>query len=54
MRTGKKYDEKYKVEAVKLAKEIGTKRTAEQLGIPEGTLGGQVKKARDGEVLKKH
>ncbi len=50
MGTGKKYDEKYKMEAVKLAKEIGTKRAAEELGIPEGTLGGWVKKARDGEI----
>ncbi len=50
MGTGKKYDEKYKMEAVKLAKKIGTKRTAEELGIPEGTLGGWVKKARDGEI----
>ncbi|MBD5159298.1 MAG: transposase [Ruminococcus sp.] len=46
MGTGRKYDEKFKVEAVKLARETGTKR-AEELGIPEGTLGGWVRKARN-------
>ena len=50
MGTGRQYDEKYKEEAVKLAKEIGTKRAAEEIGIPKGTLGGWVKKAKDGEI----
>ncbi len=50
MGTIRQYDEKYKLEAVKLAKEIGTKQAADQLGIPKGTLGGWVKKARDGEI----
>ena len=50
MGTGRQYDEKFKVEAVKLAKEIGTKSAAEELGIPKGTLGGWVKKAKDGEI----
>ena len=50
MGTGRQYDEKYKEEAIKLAKEIGTKRAAEEIGIPKGTLGGWVKKAKDGEI----
>ena len=50
MGTGREYDEKFKVEAIKLAREIGTKQAAEELGIPKGTLGGWVKKAKDGEI----
>lgn len=50
MGTGRQYDEKFKVQAVKLAKETGTKQAAEELGIPKGTLGGWVKKAKDGEI----
>lgn len=50
MGTGRQYDEKFKVEAVKLAKEIGTKQAANELVIPKGTLGGWVKKAKDGEI----
>ena len=50
MGTGRKYDEKFKVEAVKLARETGIKRAAEELGITEGTLGGWVRKARNGET----
>lgn len=50
MGTGRQYDEKFKVEAVKLAKEIGTKSAAEELGITKETLGGWVKKAKDGEI----
>lgn len=50
MGTGRQYDEKFKVEAVKLAREVGTKKAAEELGIPKGTLGGWVKKAKDGEI----
>ena len=46
MGTGRQYDEKFKLEAIKLAKEIGTKQAAEELGIPKGTLGGWMKKAR--------
>ena len=50
MGTGRQYDEKFNVEAVKLAKEIGTKQAAEELGIPKGTLGGWLKKAREGKI----
>jgi len=38
MGTGKQYSEEYKKEAVKLAKEIGNKAAAEELGIPKGTI----------------
>ena len=50
MGTGRQYDEKFKVEAVKLARETGTTRAAEELGIPKGTLGGWIKNAREGEI----
>lgn len=33
-----KYDKQFKVEAVRLAKEIGTRKAAQQLGIPYYTL----------------
>ena len=50
MGTGRQYDEKFKLEAIKLAKEIGTKKAAEELGIPKNTLGGWISKARKGEI----
>ena len=50
MGTGRQYDEKIKIEAVKLAREIGTKKAAEELDIPKNTLGGWVSKARKGEM----
>jgi len=50
MGTGRQYDEKFKVEAVKLAKEIGETQAAKELGIPKGTIGGWVRKARNGEI----
>ena len=45
----REYNEEYKEQAVKLAKEIGTKRAAEELGIPKGTLGGWVHKKSPGK-----
>lgn len=36
-RTQRKYDQEYKIQAVKLAKEIGGAKAAKELGIPEGT-----------------
>lgn len=50
MGTGRQYDEKFKMEAIKLAKEIGTKKAAEELVIPKNTLGGWISKARKGEI----
>lgn len=50
MGTGKQYDEEFKKQAIKLAKEIGTKAAADELRIPKGTLGTWVQKARVGEI----
>ena len=50
MGTGKKYDEEFKKQAVKLAKEVGNKAAADELGIPKGTLGGWIHKAKVGEI----
>lgn len=50
MGTGRQYNEEFRVEAVKLAKEIGIKKAAIELKMPEGTLGGWMKKARKGEI----
>jgi transposase len=44
------YTTEYKVEAVKLARELGTKRAASELGIPCGTLGGWVSGAKSGRI----
>lgn len=50
MGTGKQYDEEFKKQAIKLAKEIGTKAAADELCIPKGTLGTWVQKGRIGEI----
>lgn len=33
------YTDEFKAQALKLAKEIGTKRATEKLGVPKNTLG---------------
>lgn len=50
MGTVKQYDEEFKKQAVRLAKEIGNKAAADELGIPKGTLGTWLSKARSGEI----
>ena len=50
MGTEKQYDEEFKKQAIKLAKEIGTKAAADELCIPKGTLGTWVQKARIGGI----
>lgn len=50
MSTVKHYDEEFKKQAIKLAKEIGNKAAANELGIPKGTLGTWLRKARSGEI----
>ena len=50
MGTGKQYDEEFKKQAIKLAKEIGTKAAADELCITKCTLGTWVQKARIGEI----
>lgn len=48
--TAKQYDDEFKKQAVKLAKEIGNKAAADELGIPKGTLGTWLRKTRSGEI----
>ena len=42
MAGNRQYDHEYKVQAVKLAKEIGQAKTAKELGVPGNTLYGWV------------
>ncbi len=44
------YEKEYKIEVVKLSKEIGIKRVSEELCIPYNTLRGWIKKARKDEI----
>ena len=46
----RKYDTDYKVQAVKLSKEIGSAKAAAELGIPTDTLYGWMKAAREGRL----
>lgn len=50
MAENRKYDREYKVQAVKLAEEVGIRRASEELEMPKGTLEGWVRKAREGEI----
>ena len=49
-RTQRKYDQEYKIQAVKLAKEIGGAKAAKELGIPEGTIHTWLKVVRAGTL----
>ncbi len=49
-RIQRNYEKKYKVQAVKLAKEIGTEKAATELGVPKGTLSGWLKAVREGRL----
>jgi transposase len=44
------YSNEYKVEAVKLARQIGASKAAIELGIPEGTVSSWVHKAKKGAI----
>ena len=46
-RKQRSYDKGYKIQAVKLSKEIGSSRAAKKLGIPADTLYGWAKAARE-------
>ncbi len=46
----RKYEKEYKVQAVKLAKEIGARKAAKELGIPVDTLYGWQKAVREGRL----
>ena len=49
-RNQRKYDQEYKVQAVKLAREIGGAKAAKELGVPEGTIHTWLKAARTGTI----
>ena len=49
-KVARKYDHEYKVQAVKLAKEIGGTKAAKELGIPEGTIHTWLKAVRNGKL----
>lgn len=49
MSTSKQYDKEFKAQAVSLARKIGNKAAANELGIPAGTLGGWVHNAKQAE-----
>ena len=46
----RKYEKEYKVQAVKLAREIGSGKAAKELGVPADTLYGWMKAAREGRL----
>ena len=46
----RKYEKEYKVQAGKLAKEIGAGTAAKELGIPVDTLDGRQKAVREGRL----
>ena len=50
MGTVKQYDEEFKKQAIKLAKEVGNTAAANELGVPKGTFGTWMRKSRSGEI----
>ena len=48
MAENRQYDHEYKVQAVKLAKEIGQAKAAKELGVPKNTMYGWVRANRLG------
>ena len=50
MAGNRQYDHEYKVQAVKLAKEIGQAKAAKELGVPRNTLYGWVHANRLGNL----
>ena len=50
MSTGKRYDNEYKVQAVKLAMEIGQTKAAHELGISKSAITTWVRNARTGKL----
>lgn len=50
MSENREYEKEYKVQAVKLAKQIGSTKAAEELQIPVNTLYGWMRKAKMGEL----
>ncbi len=50
MATQKRYDLEYKIQAVKLAREIGINKAAKELGIATSTLNGWNMAAKQGKI----
>lgn len=50
MAQAKQYNHEYKVQAVKLAKEIGSAKAANELGIPKNTIYGWMRAVREGRL----
>ena len=50
MGENRQYEHEYKIQAVKLAKEIGQTKAAKELGIPKNTLYGWVRASRLGNL----
>ncbi len=46
----REYDEEYNVQAVKLAKNLGSAKAAEELQIPVNTLYGWIQKVKTAEL----
>jgi transposase-like protein len=49
-RVTRRYTQEYKEGAIKLSREVGNKKAATELNIPENTLNGWIRKAKDGEI----
>lgn len=49
-RNQRQFDIEYKVQSVKLAKEIGLSKAAKELGISTSTLSGWVKASKEGKL----
>ena len=50
MAHNRQYDHEYKVQAVKLAQEIGAAKAAKELGIPRDTMYGWMRAVRQGRL----
>ena len=50
MAENREYDHEYKVQAVKVAKEIGQAKAAKELGVPKNTMYGWVRASRLGSL----
>ena len=50
MAENRQYDQEYKVQAVRLAKEIGQAKAAKELGVPKNTMYGWVRAHRLGSL----
>ena len=50
MTQNKQYDHEYKVQAIKLAREIGSAKAAAELGVPKNTMYGWMRAVREGRL----